>query len=83
MLREVDLEYLVDRKGSMTDEVHWEDVLSLGEKQRYVKCIDLDQVSMLNNASALTNRPGGLASGLHQEVFYVPQKPYNVHGRRP
>ena len=25
-------------------------------------------------------RPGGLASGLHQEVFYVPQKPYNVHG---
>jgi hypothetical protein len=56
VLREVDLEYLVDRKGSMTDEVHWEDVLSLGEKQRYVKCIDLDQVSMLNNASALTNR---------------------------
>ena len=25
-------------------------------------------------------RPGGLASGLHQECFYVPQKPYNVLG---
>jgi ATP-binding cassette subfamily D (ALD) protein 3 len=54
-----------------------------GQITRYVTCIDLGQPSMLNNASALTNRPGGLASGLHQEVFYVPQKPYNVHGRRP
>ena len=34
MLAEVDLEYLVDRDGAMTEETHWEDVLSLGEKQR-------------------------------------------------
>jgi hypothetical protein len=34
-LREVDLEYLLDRKGALTDpETNWEDVLSLGEKQR-------------------------------------------------
>ena len=34
VLAEVDLEYLVDRDGAMTEETHWEDVLSLGEKQR-------------------------------------------------
>ena len=34
ILQEVDLEYLADRDGAMTEEVPWDDVLSLGEKQR-------------------------------------------------
>jgi ABC-type uncharacterized transport system fused permease/ATPase subunit len=34
ILREVDLEYLVDRKGALTEETSWEEVLSLSEKQR-------------------------------------------------
>ena len=34
ILREVDLEYLVERKGALTAETPWEDVLSLSEKQR-------------------------------------------------
>eukprot|EP00943_MAST-04B_sp_MAST-4B-sp1_P009537 g9537.t1 len=34
ILTEVDLGYLADRKNVMTDEINWEEELSLGEKQR-------------------------------------------------
>ena len=34
ILQEVDLEYLAERDGAMTEEVPWDDILSLGEKQR-------------------------------------------------
>ena len=34
LLNRVDLAYLADREGVLTDEVNWEEVLSLGEKQR-------------------------------------------------
>ena len=34
LLREVDLETLVDREGSFGSEVNWGEVLSLGEQQR-------------------------------------------------
>ena len=34
ILKEVDLEYLVDRKGALDTEIPWENVLSLSEKQR-------------------------------------------------
>ena len=34
LLREVDLESLVDREGSLGSEVNWGEVLSLGEQQR-------------------------------------------------
>lgn len=34
ILREVNLEHLVLREGALTDEINWEDELSLGEKQR-------------------------------------------------
>lgn len=34
LLREVDLETLVDREGSLGSEVNWGEVLSLGEQQR-------------------------------------------------
>ena len=34
ILTEVDLEYLLERKGCLTESVNWEDVLSLSEKQR-------------------------------------------------
>ena len=30
--------------------------------------------------SGKITKPGGAASGLHQDVFYLPQKPYNVLG---
>ena len=30
ILQEVDLEYLADRDGAMTEEVPWDDILSLG-----------------------------------------------------
>ena len=30
----MDLEYLLEREGCLTDEINWEDELSLGEKQR-------------------------------------------------
>jgi ABC-type uncharacterized transport system fused permease/ATPase subunit len=32
------------------------------------------------SATGVIKRPGGLASGTAQEVFYIPQKPYNVIG---
>ena len=32
LLAAVDLEYLLDRKGALTEEVNWEDELSLGGK---------------------------------------------------
>ena len=35
LLTEVDLQYLVERKGALTDPVNWEAELSLGEKQRF------------------------------------------------
>ena len=35
LLTEVDLQYLVERKGALTDAVNWEAELSLGEKQRF------------------------------------------------
>ena len=31
-------------------------------------------------ADGVIRRPGGLASGLHQDIFYIPQRPYNVIG---
>ena len=34
LLKAVDLEYLLEREGCLTDEINWEDELSLGEKQR-------------------------------------------------
>ena len=34
ILRQVDLTYLLDRDGVLEDEINWEEVLSLGEKQR-------------------------------------------------
>ena len=34
LLREVDLEYLVDREEGLGDEVNWGELLSLGEQQR-------------------------------------------------
>lgn len=34
LLREVDLEYLVDREGELGAEVNWGELLSLGEQQR-------------------------------------------------
>ena len=34
ILTEVDLEYLLERKGCLTETVNWEDELSLSEKQR-------------------------------------------------
>lgn len=34
VLSQVDLEHLVERDGALTDEINWEDELSLGEKQR-------------------------------------------------
>jgi ABC-type multidrug transport system ATPase subunit len=34
ILAQVDLEHLLDRAGALTDEINWEDELSLGEKQR-------------------------------------------------
>jgi hypothetical protein len=32
------------------------------------------------DAKGTIRRPGGLASGTAQQVFYIPQKPYNVIG---
>ena len=34
ILIQVDLEYLLERKGALTETVNWEDELSLSEKQR-------------------------------------------------
>lgn len=34
ILKEVDLEYLVERKGALDTEISWDNVLSLSEKQR-------------------------------------------------
>jgi len=34
LLAAVDLEYLLDRKGALTEEVNWEDELSLGGKYK-------------------------------------------------
>ena len=34
ILAEVDLEYLLEREGALTDDIIWEDELSLSEKQR-------------------------------------------------
>lgn len=34
VLEQVDLGYLVDRPGVLTEEINWEETLSLGEKQR-------------------------------------------------
>ena len=34
ILGEVDLEYLLERDGALTEEIIWEDELSLSEKQR-------------------------------------------------
>ena len=34
ILGEVDLEYLLERDGALTEEIIWEDELSLAEKQR-------------------------------------------------
>ena len=34
ILRQVDLTYLLDRDGVLEHEINWEEVLSLGEKQR-------------------------------------------------
>jgi ATP-binding cassette subfamily D (ALD) protein 3 len=34
LLAQVDLQYLLDRPGVLTDETNWEEAISLGEKQR-------------------------------------------------
>ena len=39
LLRAVDLEYLLDRTGAMTDEINWEDELSLGGECEIQECV--------------------------------------------
>ena len=64
ILRQVDLTYLLDRDGVLEDEINWEEVPSLGEKQRLAMArliFAKPNYAILDGKSAAFHEPLALA----------------------